>query len=70
MVLVKELRPTDRVGIVTYGNDAQVRLQPLSILRSGDFKQRDLNRILKVAEAHQQLLKDAWNEYNPDNPIE
>lgn len=42
---------------------AKVWLQPLEIESNYGYNSSELNRILKLTQANQQRLLEAWNEY-------
>lgn len=42
---------------------AKFWLDPVRLQRSGGFSREEISRIQKVILEHQELLREAWNEY-------
>ncbi len=45
------------------GGSAKIWIEPVSLGRSENMHWRDLKRAVEIAEEHQELIVEKWNEY-------
>jgi hypothetical protein len=46
-------------------NDARIRLDPIEVLHTEGFNERELGKILSIVRENHGLLLEAWNKLHP-----
>ena len=44
-------------------NEAKIWLDPVEVANDGGFSRTEISRITRIIEAHQEMLKEKWDDY-------